>query len=157
MQPLRIEDADDLAALLFDAAIYRFIGGQPDSVESLAGRYRQLAAAVPPDESERWLNWVVRDRASGATVGTVQATLRDSWAMVAWIIGVKFQGRGFAREAATALVEWLPSQGVDAVEAHVHPDHGVSAAVAAAAGLAPTAEIVEGEIVWRRRFDTSRS
>ena len=40
-------------------------------------------------------------------------------------------------------------RGVGPVYAHVHPDHRASAAVAAAVGLTPTDEIVDGEVRWQ--------
>ncbi|MEV7469854.1 hypothetical protein AB0O20_25600 [Streptomyces kronopolitis] len=51
-------------------------------------------------------------------------------------------------EAARGLVRGLPGQGVRVIRAHIHPDHHASAAVAAAAGLAPTGHRHEGEIRW---------
>jgi hypothetical protein len=35
------------------------------------------------------------------------------------------------------------------LRAAIHPDHVASAAVAHSIGLAPTSEVVDGEIVWR--------
>ena len=60
-----------------------------------------------------------------------------------------WQGRGFATEAARALIAWLGEQYVQTVIAHVHLRHQASAAVAAAAGLTPTGESQDGEIRWR--------
>jgi len=68
---------------------------------------------------------------------------------VAWVIGVPSQGRGYATEAAAALVAHLRALGVRTITAHVHPDHAASAAVAAAIGLLPTDETERGERVWR--------
>jgi RimJ/RimL family protein N-acetyltransferase len=81
----------------------------------------------------------------------VQATIRDAGrtAHVAWVIGVDWQRQGFASEAAAALVEWLRAGGVDEVVAHIHPDHAASATVATRAGLQPTDDLVDGELVWR--------
>jgi RimJ/RimL family protein N-acetyltransferase len=95
----------------------------------------------------------VRRRADSAAVGTVQATLTrhaEGWrAEVAWVVGVPWQGRGYAAEAARALAGWLLEAGVGELVAHVHPDHVASARVAAAAGLVVTADLVDGERVWR--------
>ena len=68
---------------------------------------------------------------------------------MAWVVGVPWQGHGYATEAATALVEWLRELGVDDIAAHIHPDHQASAAVAGRAGLHRTADLVDGEVVWR--------
>ena len=66
------------------------------------------------------------------------------------MIGVDWQGRGYAAEAARALVAWLDSRGVATVRAHIHPGHAASAAVARRAGLAPTGQFGDGEQLWQR-------
>ena len=85
-------------------------------------------------------------------VGTVQATIssRDNGlaAAIAWTVGVPWQRRGLAQEAALALVHWLREAGVTKLIAYIHPEHKASQSVARAAGLAPTAEWLDGEIAW---------
>ena len=112
-----------------------------------------LPTSAAPDGSEAWLNWIVRTGTPPVAVGVVQATVSGDGRVgeVAWEIGVDHQGRGYASEAAAALVGWLAGAGVGAIEACIHPDHAASAAVAARAGLAPTDEIVDGERRWRLR------
>jgi RimJ/RimL family protein N-acetyltransferase len=86
-------------------------------------------------------------------VGTVQATVLDRdgerIAWVAWVIGVPWQGQGFASEAARTMVGWLGEQGVTTVLAAVRPGHLASERVAERAGLAPTEKVADGERVWR--------
>ena len=43
---------------------------------------------------------------------------------------------------------WLRDQGVTRFVAHVHPDHGASAAVARHLGLAATDARRQGEVRW---------
>jgi RimJ/RimL family protein N-acetyltransferase len=154
LSPLRVADADELVGVLGDPALHEFIGGRPDTLEELRRRYAAMVAG-PGRPDEVWRNWVVRRRDDGAAVGTVQATLTrhaEGWrAEVAWVVGVAWQGRGYAVEAARALVGWLEAAGIGEIVAHVHPDHVASARVAAAAGLVATGEEVDGERVWRRR------
>ena len=45
-------------------------------------------------------------------------------------------------------MEWLRDHGVTRFVAHIHPDHGASAAVARHLGLAATDERQEGEVRW---------
>lgn len=47
-------------------------------------------------------------------------------------------------------MDHLSGRSLHTVIAHIHPDHLASAAVARAAGLAPTAEMQDGEVRWRR-------
>jgi RimJ/RimL family protein N-acetyltransferase len=152
--PLRVEHAEEMAAALSDPALHTFIGGTPYTPQALRERYLRLAAGSP-DPAVTWLNWVIRLRDESCLTGTVQATVTASGhgpvAEIAWVVGTRWQGRGIATEAARSLVEALGRQPVHAVVAHIHPDHRASAAVAAAAGLAPTGELHDGEIRWRRR------
>src|SRR5690349_14576047 len=138
--------------VLGDESLHEFIGGAPATLADLRDRYvRMVAGPGRPDEA--WCNWIVRTRTDDHPVGTVQATLTraddERWAAeIAWIIGVVWQGRGFASEAARALVRSLQGHGVQDVRANIHPDHAASAAVARAAGLHPTERTVDGEVVW---------
>jgi len=145
--PLRVEHAEEMAAVLGDPALYTFTGGAPETAEGLRARYvRQTAGS--PDPDELWWNWVLR--AGESLVGYVQATVRGDRAEIAWVVGVPWQGRGYAREAARGLVAHLREVGVTTVVAHVHPEHAASAAVAAGAGLARTGEWEDGEERWGR-------
>lgn len=151
--PLRVEHAREMAAVLADPALHVFIGGGPETPEALRTRYARLVAGSP-DPSVSWCNWVLRVRDADRLAGTVQATVTGGTdAEIAWVVGVPWQGRGLASEAARALVGWLREQGVRTVVAHVHPGHRASAAVAAAAGLSPTPEERDGEIRWRSPHD----
>ena len=152
LAPLRPGDADELAGVLADPGLHRFIGGRPATGEELRARYAALVAGSGR-AAEVWRNWTVRRRADGRPVGTVQATITRGpagWtAEVAWVVGVPWQGQGYATEAAKALVAWLGHRGAHEIVAHIHPGHAASARVAARAGLRPTAEQVDGEQVWR--------
>jgi RimJ/RimL family protein N-acetyltransferase len=125
-----------------------FIGGRPATEAELRERYTRQVAGHSSDGSEAWLNWVVRRRDGGELVGTVQATVSGSTGELAWVVAVAHQGRGYAREAATAVQTWLRTTGVSEFLAHIHPDHAASAGVARALGLAPTDTVVDGEIRW---------
>ncbi|MFE1343938.1 GNAT family N-acetyltransferase [Streptomyces sp. NPDC058757] len=144
--PLEVGHAEEMAAVLNDPALHAFTGGEPESPEELRARYVRWEAGAP-DPGTAWCNWVIRAREEGRLVGTVQATVTGDVAEVAWVVGTAWQGRGYASEAARALVGWLRDRGRTVV-AHVHPGHAASAAVARAAGLVPTAEVHDGEVRW---------
>jgi RimJ/RimL family protein N-acetyltransferase len=150
--PLRAVDADELSEILDDERLHEFTGDRLGSVTELHDRFVLLAAGSPRS-GETWLNWVVRRRLDSQALGTVQVTLREvdgqEVARLGWMIGIPWQGQGFASEAATALVDWVQRQGVDEIGAHIHPGHRASEAVAVRAGLHQTEEEFEGERVWR--------
>ncbi|QUQ66300.1 GNAT family N-acetyltransferase [Kutzneria sp. CA-103260] len=144
--PLRVEHAEEMAAVLADPALHTHIGGVPLTVDELRRRYQRLTAGSP-DPAVAWLNWVIDF--AGDLAGTVQATVGPGpTAEIAWVVGTSWQRRGIAKEAAKGLVDWLGRQSIRTVVAHVHPANHASAAVAVAAGLRATDEWQDGE----RRF-----
>ena len=152
LEPLRESDADEMVAVLADHELYRFIGGEPPTLDALRARYARLAVGRSPDGSQEWVNWIARRSQDGVAIGTVQATVVDGGrrADVAWVVATAWQGRGYAAEAASALVAWLRARGVAEIGANIHPEHRASARVAERIGLAPTGELDdEGEQIWR--------
>ena len=148
LEPLRIVDASEMVAVLSDEALYTFTGGGPPSLAALEMQYTNQIAG-PSSGEEVWHNWVIRPAATGRAVGFVQATVTGAVADVAWVMGVDWQGRGFASEAASAMCGWLQSQGVEQITAHIHPRHVASQRVAVSVGLQPTREVdSDGEVVW---------
>ena len=152
LEPLARAHAAELAPLLDDACLHEFTGGAPLSAAALAARYARLAVRRSPGGDQRWGNWVMRVRETGAAVGTVQATLPAGGppagpAEVAWVVATAAQGRGYAKEAAGGLVALLHADGWTVI-AHVHPGHLASQRVARAAGLAPTGQVRDGEMRW---------
>ncbi len=139
--------------VLADQRMHEFTGGHPPSLKDLRSRYQSLESGRSPEGHEAWLNWIVRLHDDVQPVGVMQATVTSDGlsADVAWEVGVASQGKGFASEAATAVVGWLIEQGVLNVRALIHPEHVASAVVASRAGLSATDECVGDEIVWRRR------
>jgi RimJ/RimL family protein N-acetyltransferase len=127
-------------------------GGEPATLAELRDRYASWVRGSGSD-TELWLNWIVRNVADGSAVGALQATVENPdtspKALVAWTIGSAWQRQGYASEATIGLMQWLAQQGIQSVVAHIHPDHVASAKVAASAGLRPTGDSVDGEILWR--------
>jgi RimJ/RimL family protein N-acetyltransferase len=155
LEPLRVEHADEMRFVLRDQAVYTYIGGGPPSVEELRSRYERQVENRSPGGSQGWLNWVVRERETQLAIGAVQATLRGASgrlsAELAWVIGVAHQGRGYATEAASAMMSWLRRHEVNAFAAHIHPEHGASESVAARIGLMATDGMLDGERRWTSR------
>ncbi len=148
---LTVQDADEMTEVLGAAELYRFIGGAPLDRPQLRARYELLTAGQSGDGTEGWHNWIVRTRADGRAVGTIQATVsrQRRSADMAWVIGVPWQRMGYAAEAARAAFEWLIGrEDVDTVTAHVHPDHLASEQVARRIGLEPTDYFHDGERRW---------
>lgn len=152
LEPLQVEHAGEMVEVLSAPALYEYIGGRPPSLEQLRARYTRQAVGHSPDGCQGWLNWIARDRETGIAVGTVQATLTAAdgglTAEIAWVVGAAHQRRGYAKEAAAAMVEWLRAKGIDAITAHIHPGHKASIGVAARLGLTATDVAEDGETRW---------
>ena len=150
--PLAVSDAGEMVGVLSAEALYAFTGGSPPRLDELRARYARQVAGRSPDGSQEWGNWIIRREPGGQAVGYIQATVVDDGkqAEIAWVVGVDWQGQGYAAEAAQALVAWLGSRGVTTIQAHIHPGHAASAAVARRAGLAPTGHFDDGEQLWQR-------
>ncbi|MGW4638355.1 GNAT family N-acetyltransferase [Sphaerisporangium sp. NPDC004334] len=151
LDPLAPGDADEMVEVLAGDDLYTFIGGSAPTLPQLRAQYARQVAGGSPDGLQEWHNWIIRRQADGRAVGYVQATIMDDGrrAEIAWVVGCGWQGQGYASEAARAMVAWLGSRGVVRVQAHIHPDHAASAAVAHRAGLAPTSHFDDGEQLWQ--------
>ncbi|MFD4996912.1 GNAT family N-acetyltransferase [Streptomyces buecherae] len=153
LEPLRRAHAREAVGVFDDVRLHTWTGGAPSSLARLEARYARQEAGRSPDGGQGWLNWILRRRADGQVVGTVQATLNRPAtggleASLAWVVGVPYQGSGYAREGALAMASWLLTQDVTELVAYIHPRHDASMAVARALGLTASDEVVDGEIRW---------
>jgi len=150
LTPITVADAEEMVEMLAGCELYAFIGGQPPDVDQLRAQYAKLVVGHSDDGSQDWYNWIVRIRATGRAIGTVQATVmaEGTRANVAWIIGLPWQRQGYASEAARAMVRWLIQGGIEYITAHIHSDHVASEAVARKAGLRATDDVYDGERRW---------
>lgn len=151
---LDVRAAKEMVSVLADPRLYTYTGGEPPDLASLRNRYARQVVGRSPDGSELWFNWIVRTRDALVAVGYAQATLGISSGIadMAWVIGAEHQGRGYATEAAAAVLEWLTSQPcVQRITAHIAAANQPSQSVARKLGFAPTAAVEHGEVVWERR------
>jgi RimJ/RimL family protein N-acetyltransferase len=154
LEPLWLDHAEEMAPLLADPRLHEFTRGEPPSLEYLRESYRARLSAGASGAS-RWCNWILRLREPAVVVGGVQAqvTLGDEGfrAEISWIVGCEHQRRGYAREAAEAMLTWLRAVGVRHVVGDIHERNEPSNRLARAVGLAPTDDPTEheGDVRWR--------
>ncbi len=110
LEPLLASHAEAMFEVLSDPVIYQYLDYPPPaSAEYLRGVYTRLETRRSPDGSQAWLNWVIRPR-DRPLVGYVQATVAsDRSAYVAYVLGSKFWGHGYAQRAMQAMLEHLAS------------------------------------------------
>jgi RimJ/RimL family protein N-acetyltransferase len=154
LEPVTVDDADEMVGVFADRRLYAFTGGEPSALEGVRSIFARLADARSVSSTAQ-LNWVVRQRVDAKAIGMLQAIFADGGhaAEIAWLVGVPWQGQGLAVEAARAVVAWLHAQGVHTITAWIRPDHHASAAVARRAGLSATGEYRDTELhrehLWR--------
>jgi RimJ/RimL family protein N-acetyltransferase len=149
LEPVMAAHAAAMFPLLADEELYEFTGGKPPADISEVRRwFTALESRTSPEGDELWFTWIAIIADPETAIGYVQATVTGSDADIAWLIGLPWQGAGYGREAAQALVNWLGQRGISRVYAHIHPDHQASQGIARAAGLHPTGAASDGEVVW---------
>jgi RimJ/RimL family protein N-acetyltransferase len=169
IEPLAPAHADGLFAALDDPAVHRYLP-QPEVTTLAAVRARiEHLVAGPPRPDERWWNFAVLLRAEPTLIGRVEATTYGDWGEIAYVLGPRWWGAGFATEATRWLVEHLAAHGVTELWAAVHPANSSSQRLlhrvgfaAAAAPQRPLASFDPGDLVFvrrrgARRGDRSRS
>lgn len=154
LTPMVQDDASELFNLLREPVLYQFMESTPPaSCNDLRARIRIWEKRHSPTQDELWLNWTLRLGSGGLTVGYVQATVHEEAAELAWVIGVPFQGQGYASEASRCVATWILNNcGVAELRASIHPDHIASQRVATQVGLRRSGKFTdEGEEVWVTR------
>jgi ribosomal-protein-alanine N-acetyltransferase len=143
---LRAASVDDLAAFiagdrerfeqLIDAAVPETMVAPPETADVLDW----FRIAISEDEAIRpwFFRWIIermRRRLVGS-VGFAGHPKDDGVVLLGYSVYPEFEGRGYASEAATAMVEWALAQDrVTAVQATIFPEHVASQRVATKAGL----------------------
>lgn len=110
LEPLCATHAHEMFSVLSDPAIYEFENQPPSSEEWLTRRFERLESRWSTDETELWLNWVVR-LAGGGLAGYVQATVLPTKASyVAYELNSRYWRQGIGSSAVSAMLEELRVQ-----------------------------------------------
>ena len=115
LHPLRAEHADVLFPILSDAELWRYAPKpRSKSPDNLRDRFTRLEPRSSNDGHEHWLNWAVEEKARGAIIGLVQATVDKVLceASVAYVLARASWGRGLASDAVGAMLAHLKKIGV---------------------------------------------
>jgi RimJ/RimL family protein N-acetyltransferase len=138
-----------------------------ESTEALLARIDSMNAADRAEVSPDWLarmrttepsawthGFAMVDATTGAGVGSCGykgPPDADGTVEIAYGVHPDQRGRGYAKEAAAALVEFAFRAGARLVRAHTRLDNGASAGVLAACGFERVGQVVDAEdgLVWR--------
>jgi RimJ/RimL family protein N-acetyltransferase len=111
-------DIPDLLEFLADPLVARAVPGI-EPTEAGARQYVERQAALQPFEEDQCFDLVVERKADGKVVGLVTLVRRDQHqGEIGWALGVGHRGRGYATEAARALmVHGFTSLGLHRIQA----------------------------------------
>ena len=103
-EPLSVAHAAPLHAALSTPLVYEHLGGEaPPTVDELAADFAHRIAGPPADRpDEQWLNYAIAlERAGGKDyIGRLEASLYGGgWGEVAYLLGPRYWGLGYASEA----------------------------------------------------------
>ncbi|RYZ88852.1 MAG: N-acetyltransferase [Proteobacteria bacterium] len=113
VEALRVDHAEELFLDLQDSRIFPYISEkQFPTLPELTARYEMLVGGPRAGRPEKWLNWVMYDRLSSATIGTLQATIMtdERIAIVAYVVWPKLWRQGYASEGLDWLLDFLKNQ-----------------------------------------------
>jgi RimJ/RimL family protein N-acetyltransferase len=151
LRPFVDSDFDAVYAMRSDPEVALYLYQGPLSVEETRGRLaRNMALSAWTAEGD-WLSVAAVERATGLTVGDLAfhwVSERDRTAEVGFVFDPQHQGKGFATEAARALVEWaFGSGGFHRVIGRTEARNVASARVLEKLGMRLEAHFVENEWV----------
>lgn len=131
-------DFEAYAAMMADADVTRHLGdGRP---LSRADAWRQMAMFAGHWALRGFGVWAVEERATGAFVGRIGCFEPEGWPgfEIAYTLARPAWGRGYAREAAAAALEYARSTlGRDRIISIIRPANAASIRVARALGATP--------------------
>lgn len=163
LEPLVASHAAALYAALQVPELYTFIPQDPPpSPHGLEARYAALSTRRSSDGREEWLNWVMRQRATDAYIGTVEVTVRaDCTATLAYLVVPPFWRQGYATEACTRVLAHLfDVYRVSRVAAEIDTRNAASIHLAEALGFTrvattPKADFFKGAASDEYRYERS--
>jgi [ribosomal protein S5]-alanine N-acetyltransferase len=134
-----------------------------DKAHVSAGWLARLREAAVADPWEH--GFALRQRETGAVIGTAGfkgPPTDDGIVEIAYGIAPEHQGKGYATEAAHALVDYALASGrVRIVRAHTLPEENASTRVLAKCGFRRVGEVIDPEdgLVWRweKKNDPART
>ncbi len=151
LRPFVAGDFEAFHAMRSDEDVARYLYQEPLSpAETRDLLTRKIGGASWAREGD-WLSAAVVERASGTTVGDVGLgwlSERDRTAEIGFTFDPRHQGKGFATEAARALLDWaFATAGLHRVIGRTEARNTPSARVLEKLGMRLEAHLVENEWV----------
>ena len=141
------EDLDVMAAINEDPRVADWLGG----VNTRERTEARMKAWLDQWNERGYGQWAVEERATGRLAGRVGFTHHADWAAsphdaeIGWVLGHDFWGRGYATEAATAVLVWAQERdNLTTIISITRPNNARSRRVMEKLGLT-----YRGAVAWR--------
>jgi ribosomal-protein-alanine N-acetyltransferase len=129
-----LEDADDIGAYASDPEVSRYVSWRRHRSPEEAREF--LRRALTAIEHSQELHWVITARDSERVLGTIGLLLQGHRVELGCVLARPHWGRGFATEAARAIVDWaLARPEIHRVWAVCNVDNLASATVLEKVGM----------------------
>lgn len=140
LEPLSSSHVPGLFTALHHPDVNRYLSTpEVTTFESFRTRIERLAAGPPPARSsERWHNFAIKLRVDNTIIGRIEATSYGSWGEIAYMLGPRWWGGGYASEGTRWLIHHLSQRGVSELWAAVQPGNVASKRVLTRTGFAPS-------------------
>jgi RimJ/RimL family protein N-acetyltransferase len=149
LRPYREDDLDALHAMYSDAGVARWLYYEPDTLENSKARLARKLAGHELTE-EKGLSAAVELR-DGPYVGDAvlfnMVPVEHRSIELGFSFDPRYQGNGYATEAAGALVDWAFANGFHRVYGRLEARNTASARVLEKLGMRREAHLVENEWV----------
>lgn len=124
LRPVRPTDLEDYFLIFGDPEIARFDEYEPFDREHIAAELARAAAAHATGEAE--LEFAVVEQATSRVIGVITLKRTGEGTFLGYHFNREFHGRGFAVEAARAVVRTPAFHGHGSLRAKVHADNARS-------------------------------
>lgn len=137
------EDFEAIAAQWADPAVVKYIGGTPSSREASWSRLLRYPGHWQMLGFGYWILYEKNNGAEGAFAGEIgladyQREITpslDGMAEMGWVIAPAFHGKGYAFEAAQAVLKWADTHLVRQLCCIIDPQHQASIRLAEKCGF----------------------
>jgi RimJ/RimL family protein N-acetyltransferase len=159
LRPFVEDDFAALHAMRSDPQVALYLYGEPTSEEETRTLLESKIASPAWSKEGDWLSVAAVERASGETVGDLSfhwVSERDKTAEIGFTFDPRHQGKGFATEAARAILDWAFTSGFHRVIGRTEARNTASARVLEKLGMRLEAHLVENEWVkgeWQSELD----
>lgn len=105
-----IDDIESFAAYRSDPHVARYQSWDPPFTKAQAQDFIEAVAATDPDTPGKWFQFAIVEASSGAHIGDLAAFVDGAdprLAKIGFTLATAAQGKGYATEAATLLLDYL--------------------------------------------------